>query len=324
MLFRIEDVSGFEPNLRTYDIEEVEKPIIKKMEIDQYIASKIRAEINGHNKRDILSYSKSLAVCLLKYNKFNDNELHIYPRSRLYSDLSFIWFRDEYGDEKCAIYCIEERLNKRPLPEFWGTYGKMQLLNFVIDVSDNKILDKYLRLYTNVGKRKIASPEKDKEVVVMCPPIDLIIRNYMDSVYVLYALQMKYEFLGYKKKELIDGIKQLPDEHFCYFPDTKEAIILIVEYMERYSPYEFDISKKIYKDVFGVEKNAPKCQEYHLYYDSILQLINIIKYGFEEAYSLSDYNDNVVSKLIWEVCSEFLEEQDATRKKNRFKRFFDI
>lgn len=101
MLFRIEDISGFGANLRTYNVEDFSKPIIEKTQIDNYIANLIRDEINGAQGRKILSYSKSLATCLLKYNNFTDNELHICNATKLnyfsYVSRSGIWnYKDYY------------------------------------------------------------------------------------------------------------------------------------------------------------------------------------------------------------------------------------
>ena len=37
-------------------------------------------------------------------------------------------------------------------------------------LTNNTLIDEYLRHYTNAGKKNLASPEKDSEVVVMIPP----------------------------------------------------------------------------------------------------------------------------------------------------------
>ena len=42
MLFRIEDISGFNPKLRTYDVNEFIAPLVDKDQVDEYIALKIR------------------------------------------------------------------------------------------------------------------------------------------------------------------------------------------------------------------------------------------------------------------------------------------
>ena len=67
MLFRIEYGSGFDQNLRLYNKNEFSPISISKDGFDNTIETMIRAGINGAKNRYIHSYSKSLAVCLLKY-----------------------------------------------------------------------------------------------------------------------------------------------------------------------------------------------------------------------------------------------------------------
>ncbi len=67
MLFRIEDISGFNPKLRTYDVDEFTTPLVDKEQVDKYIALKIREEINGSRSREVLSYSKSLCSSQAKW-----------------------------------------------------------------------------------------------------------------------------------------------------------------------------------------------------------------------------------------------------------------
>ena len=77
MFFRIQDTSRFSSALSRIENTTEETIIIRKSEFDKCVAKLIRDEINGSKHRCILSYSKSLATCLLKYNKYTDNELHI-------------------------------------------------------------------------------------------------------------------------------------------------------------------------------------------------------------------------------------------------------
>lgn len=65
MLFRIEDVSGFEPNYREYEPENYNYIQVDKEDIDSYIATEIRKQINCSNEREVLSYSKSLAMLII-------------------------------------------------------------------------------------------------------------------------------------------------------------------------------------------------------------------------------------------------------------------
>ena len=77
MLFRIEDVQSEEGRCRRYALSEEELPRMRVSELEGCIANEVRKEINGSSVRKLLSYSKSLGVCLLKYNKYTDNELHL-------------------------------------------------------------------------------------------------------------------------------------------------------------------------------------------------------------------------------------------------------
>lgn len=72
MLFRIEDSVNINGQHREYRIPNEYLPLLKKKDLDIYIAEEIRKEINDFKDRKLLSYSKSLGVCLLIYNKFTD------------------------------------------------------------------------------------------------------------------------------------------------------------------------------------------------------------------------------------------------------------
>lgn len=295
MLFRIEDISGFDTKTRTYNIEEHVSPFLSKEEVDSYIARKIREEINGSKNRSILSYSKSLATCILKYNKFTDNELHIYSPEFI----NKISYKTSKNNEKQKSYMIQNRIGGKHL--FNNKSGKIQLLNFVIDVSNNSLVDQYLRYYTNVGMDPYASPEKDKEVVVMNPTNDLIINQYMDAVYILYALQLKYNFLGniIIRKDLLMELDNLDTFRFKN-PDEKKAFIKLIIYLCNKWNIEKLISQRIY--------NYSKKEKFFLaHYDPILQFHGIMRDSFEDSYHLKTYNENILSDLFWKYCARHLE-----------------
>lgn len=298
MLFRIEDISGFNPNLRIYDVDESTKPLVDKTRIDEYIALKIREEVNGAKSRELLSYSKSLATCILKYNKYTDNELHIC----IINDIKdYILYISPDGNEKWKPYFIGNRINGEPL---FQKNGKIQLLNFIIDVSNNDLLDNYLRCYTGSGKKVLASPEKDNEVVVMNPSSDLVINQYMDAVYILYALQLKYRFLCDIKiqRTLIDELSNMDEFRFEYCPHERMAFIHLILYLSAKWKYEYQISQKIY-DYADSEEHLSIC------YDPILQFHDIMENDFEESYDFSTYNQNVISDLFWKYCGIYLKDQ---------------
>lgn len=298
MLFRIEDISGSEPNLRKYNADDFIEPTVDKSQIDNFIASKIRDEVNGSKSRELLSYSKSLATCLLKYNGFTDNELHV---CRVNSRKNCIKYISHKGNIRYKGYTIQERLNGRVL---FNKPGSIQLLNFVIDVSDNATVDAYLRHYTGTGKKALASPEKDCEVVVMNPPDDSFIKEYMDAVYILYALQFKYQFLNSVdiRHRLILELNSMDEIRFDHCPGEREAFIILIEYLSANWGYEAKISKGIY-DYFERDEHVS------LYYDPILQFDGIIKSDFHESYNNSDYNGNVISDLFWNYCYKFVEQK---------------
>lgn len=295
MLFRIEDISGFDPKLRTYDVDEFTTPSVDKEQVDKYIALKIREEINGSKSRELLSYSKSLATCILKYNKYTDNELHICIINGWKDYISYISPND---NERWKLYSIQDRLNEKPL---FNKRGQIQLLNFIIDVSNNTLVDEYLKYYTNIGKKILASPEKDSEVVVMNPPNDLIINQYMDAVYILYALQLRYRFLSNVnvQKALILELINMEAFRFEYCPHERVAFINLILYLSANWQYEYQISQKIYG---YLEKE----EHLSINYDPILQFHGIMKDDFEESYNLSTYNGNVLSDLFWKHCGRYL------------------
>ncbi len=294
MLFRIEDVSGFNDNLRKQD-ENFESKLLEKSKVDKYIAINIQKEINGSKDRKVLSYSKSLATCLFKYNKYTDNELHIYNEPIVMNSITY------YSNDGRIIYepySICERLDKRRI---LYSNNLIKLTNFIIDVSDNKLLEKYLKYYTGIGKKIYVSLEKDNEVIVMTSKNDIIINYYLDSVYVLYALQMRYGFLNdaFIRNSLIMELEDLEDSRFEFCPNERYALILVINYLTCNWNFEYQISQNIYQYVKNKEHVS-------VYYDSIIQFLDILEYDFDEVFSLKCYNENVVSDLFWKYCSYYL------------------
>lgn len=295
MLFRIEDISGFGALLRTYDADEFSTDLVSKAQIDEHIASKIRKEVNGAKSRSLLSYSKSLATCILKYNKYTDNELHICITNGL---RDYILYISPRGNKRCKHYSIQDRIDGEPL--FNGN-GKIQLVSFIIDISDNSLIDEYLKRYAKVGKKALASPEKDSEVVVMNPPNDLIINQYIDAVYILYALQLKYHFLCDEqiRAALIKELYTMDEFRFLSCPYERIAFVNLISYLSSNWQYEHEISKGIY-DYSQAEEHISA------YYDPILQFHGIMQGTFEDSYNLGSYNENVLSDLFWRYCGKYL------------------
>lgn len=294
-LFRIEDINGFNPITRVYQNENSNYPVIEAGKLDQYIAEEIRKCVNGSVNRRLLSYSKSLATCLLKYNNYIDNELHIfYPK-----DINII----EFTWEKEKISIIEEYniYNWTNSNDYMKVDNKnMVLKGLVIDISDNKKLDKYLKHFTGARLKAYASPEKDNEVIVYNPDSDFVVKEYISSVYLLYALQLRYEFLNCKaiRENLIKDIKGIEDFRFFTCESERENIILLVSYLSMYFKFE----KKISQEIFHFFK-----KQAHLSaaYDSILEFATVMNNNFEDAYK-SSFDDNVVSSLFWDYCYKYL------------------
>ena len=304
MLFRIEDSNGFDPVLRKYDLEGYEYPELDVLEIDEYIANQIRKEVNGSKKRNLLSYSKSLATCILKYDPYADNELHILNDAGF---INSILYQTKEGIHHYEGYYLHEKVFKAVNSvdnEAYITDAKNRIIlkNFILDISDNNLVDLYLRLYTSKGKKKLASPEKDSEVVVMLPMNDVVVEQYLPAIYILYALQYKYGFITNDGAfhELIEKLRQLPDCRFegCFY-DERSALISLICYLKYNWNYEKSISKKIYDDFL-------KSEHLSLYYDSILEFNAIVRDSFKDAYHNSDYNDNVISDLCWSICYHYL------------------
>lgn len=291
--FRIEDIANCEGIQRNYQIEKEKLPVMNKQSVEYYIAEEIRKEVNGAKDRKLLSYSKSLGVCLLKYNEFLDNELHICIVHDMWYENSICYFSPNQHI-KYKFYSLQDALYSRGL--FKGN-DEITLINFVLDIADNKLLNDYLLKFTKTGLKQYASPEKDYEVVMMQAFDDVTIEIYIDSIYLLYALQLKYKFLRSQEvvTQVICEIYQLEDYRFENCEHEREAIIFLIQYL--YSETEFE--KIAFEEML---KYSEKREIFYGYYNSLLQLHGIIYDDFEDAYHLSDYNDNVVSDIFWKYC----------------------
>lgn len=294
--FRIEDISNSSGIMRDYNIEYKDLPVMRKGEVKSYIAEQIRKQVNGSKDRMLLSYSKSLAVCLLKYNEYCDNELHIcYDDCMVFN--SVIYY-DEDNNLKWENYSLQDALNKNVQ---FDVIDRVRINNFILDVSDNNLLNKYLQEFTGISLKKFASPQKDYEVVMLQAINDFVIKEYIDSIYLLYALQMKYEFINSNTViEIIEQINNLHDGRFYGNTEEKENIIFLIWYLYNYTQYEKMVYEQICKYVDERDNISP-------YYDVIEQDYLIRNEEFEEVYYLSDYyNNNVVSNIFWRFCERYI------------------
>lgn len=293
LYFRIEDVANAEGIYRKYQLPKDMLPEVNKQDVEYFIADEIRKQVNGSNSRNLLSYSKSLGVCLLKYNEYTDNELHIcYVDDFEYED--YIWYITDKNNYKSKHFSLHSGVYGEKL---FKKEGKIILENFVMDIADNVLLKIFLEKYTRVGLKQYASPEKDWEVIMMQADNDIVIERYIDSVYILYALQLKYKFL--KDWNVVEQIKEeilrLDNVRFDGCEQKRKAIIFLVQYLYYKREIEIKMNRKIFK-----------CTKNHIsmFYDSLFQYHGIMKGDFEEAYYLSDYN-NVVSEIFWRYCMEY-------------------
>lgn len=294
MLFRIEDIENSDDgHHREYEIQFENLPRLKMVDLENYLAEEIRKEINNTHDRKLLSYSKSLGVCLLKYNKFTDNELHI-NRDTIYNCIYFYDLKNQNMVPEFAPFNLYHGLY-----DLAAEYKKSEIIlqNYHVDVSDNSLLDRYLQMTTGIGRKKMASPEKDKEVVLMQSPNDIIISEYSDSVYLLYALVLEYGMKESIYKELMSKIYTLEKYRFEFCGEAERyGLLQIIEYLYQNGKYEREMSQRVLQ-------YSLKSEHLSLYYDSILQLHGIQDDSFEDSYMLSDYNNNIVSAWIWHYYS---------------------
>lgn len=316
MIFRIEDNESSDGVHRIYRLEDEDLPIINKNELDIFIANEIRKEVNGANDRRVLSYSRSLGVCLLKYNKLSDKEIHINNEICFYDDYDIP--NTEYVEYKNVktgklnhlelyglqdIICKYNNKHKKPKNESDKNQETtpIAVYDFAIDISNNELLNDYLKLFTGMGLKSRASPEKDKEFILFQSPNDYVIKNYSESVYILYALVYKY---GMKKKirnEIISAIDSAFENRFsdddC---NERDGLKLLVKYLFNNREAEHKMVKKIIKD-------SENSDCYSCYLDPITQFHSIQQLSFEEAcvlYRLSE-NDNFLSERIWEIYEQY-------------------
>lgn len=303
MLFRIEDNKNVDGRHREYEIPFDCLPVLKPQELEKYIAEEVRKEINDSQDRKLLSYSKLLGVCLLKYNEYADNELHI-NMDYLEGVYGGVYFYYKKEDENLKTGYVPFDLMNGLFGLKKQKYGKkIKLLNFNIDVSDNNLLDEYLKKMTGTGRKKVASPEKDKEILLMQAPEDIVISTYLESVYLLYALDFKYGMNKELHDDLIESIWSI--DHNCFRDcgeDERKGLILIIKYLFEKGKCE----KKMIRKIMDDSKNDERLP---MHYDPILQLHGIIdKYDFKDASNLGEcYNSNIASKWIWYCYGKYTE-----------------
>ena len=291
MLFRIEDTENIAGVKRQYTLSWDDLPRMYLSQVNDYIANEVRKEVNNTNDRQLLSYSKSLGVCLFKYNYYTDNELHIshtMPNDVYYYDCQKQMLKNCYYDIYQRDFGTKHKRNPQII-----------LCNFSLDISDNVQLDYYLTQITGISKKKFASPEKDKEVVLMQEPNDLVISEYISSVYLLYALFYKYGIPPYVLKRLDNMITTLDNDRFRFCPESeRQALLAVVKYLYNNGNREREFADKI---ILQGKDEA----RLSTYYDPNIQFYDIQDTTFEDSYKLSDYNHDIISSKIWGIYNDY-------------------
>lgn len=286
LYFRVEDENGVSPNLRTHLYEPTK---ISSSSADEFIANQIREEVNNCTNRSIFSYSKSLGVVLFKYNYVSDNPIHLLMTD--FSNYVELIAIDENGQSKIYMpYSIND-LDYPIKKKFQGR--ELLLQNYIIEVDDNILLDKYLKTYTNIGRKKLASCEKDVEVIVYYVTDDYVIREHIYALYLIYALQYKTGFLfkvGVLERLTNAFSKIIRNEEEC------NAFYYVILYLKEMWEYETEGSQRVLEDILNVGRLVQGYDGYALAKDIILNE------DYESARNNSAYYmyDSLI-EAIWEV-----------------------
>lgn len=239
LCFRVEDENGLEPKAREYGWNTSFATHVNASEADELIAQEIRRQINGSNDRSIFSCSKSLGVVLFKYNILSDNPLYLIP----FDNCNIVIFdaMSKKGNlkPKCMPYDITDL--DYPFSRQFGC-KEIALKYYIIDVENGEILDKYLKRYTGKGKHPRAPVQKDSEIVIRHIVNELVVKNYISTVYLLYCLQYKTKFLY--KNTVMESLLDLFGE-FVDNEDELNALCLIAKYLYTNWNYEKEISDKL-------------------------------------------------------------------------------
>lgn len=299
-LFHIEDENGLNPVERSYGkLEPIEIPSVN---VDRHIADEIGAEVNGKKSRKIFSCSKSLGICLFKYNLLADNPLHIINLDRKPKLNTVIYKkRDQYQITNYNIASFNYPRERKP-PK---SRASIVLLNYIIDVSNNDKLDQYLRYYTTEkkGKKARVSMEKDKEVVMRhIDASDVIKGDYeIAALYLLYALQYKTGFLT--NEQAFDAIYDALYSDLQVEAGQTKALHYALLHMTHHIKSERDNHELIRKYAIGQPKVA---------YDAYDMAYDIIVAESLDDETLRNINNNrihfiVIRGLIDRIWEIFLE-----------------
>lgn len=257
MFFRIEDNNGFNPKLREYNKDSFESPFIKSSDADKYIAEEIRKEVNGANERSLFSCTRSLGVALFKYDYYADNfiiiEYDLEDEVRL-----------EVKDTRIERSCYYDILDLNyPLKHLYPN-KKIKIFNFSIAVDNDKYLNRYLKAYTGIGKKKFAAVEKDSEVIIKHMNDDIKVSQHIDALYILYALQWRTNFLKcYYSREYLKNVY----DKLEIDKSEREAFYKITSYLYCELENEKKMSQRILREKLNDSRGFVGCDSYEIAYN---------------------------------------------------------
>jgi len=295
LYFRTDDENGLSPHER----ENTDKGVVLNYhDIDAFIAEEVKNQVNGSKNRNIFSLSKSLATVIFKYNYFSDNPIQIitplYTHAR-YGGCAKVYLRNKWGEwrskpryipfnTKGDFFKISDRI-----VDMKRSDCNVLLSNYVLEVSTQRDLHQYLLRHTGVGLKARVSPEKDAEVFIR--NIDagwdsVVISQNVDTVYLIYALQYKTDFL--LDLEISNGLIGLLRE--CISDDIEfNALNKLIYYFNKLWRLEKLISKKIiYEKIFANSKSTD------------------MKIGYDGYWAAYDIMNGKDFRMVWDLCSHYL------------------
>ena len=299
MLFRTEDSFCDEESLVFQNREFLQQIDFSNYELNKTIADLVRAEVNCSQGRKLISFSASLAACLLKYNQYATGPLHIYY-NMMYDNILI----EVQNQDMVLPYSIVNRYYPNDRFIFEG-----KIKSFVIDIANNEALNSYLKNHTGVGKKARANPQKDGEVVVLnpSPNRNSVLETYVSALYILYALQYRYGFISNPLyvNRLIERIVALDQGRFINCPQEQTVICSMVLYLSYYWQYESKVSKEIIEYT-----NKNYCTPVFYPNGQFYEIINP-EFSFDELWNDRSDIEDVVTATIWKTCREFLIENSS-------------
>lgn len=296
MYFRVENENGTHPNLREYNRNIFENPFISSSEADRYIAEEIRKQVNGADDRCLFSCTRSLAVALLKYNYIGDNPLII-----MECEENIVLVQLTNDKLSCTEYDIHNL--GYPLKRYYPDMD-IKICNYVLAVDDNNAFEKYIHNYVRTHRKKEASPQKDCEVVIKHMTDNLKITKHIDAVYILYALQMRTNFL---KNELSRYYLENVYNELDISEEERQAFITITNYLCYNKKYEKRISKTIISEKL-------KEQRISMYYDAYWIACDILTKSNNVKDALNISESYITDILANEVIYAYYLSKNKVRK----------